>query len=107
MDATDLLDDATLSPQQRAVVVAAFEAAWAEIKSRFESEEGRRHARTKLAGIVRLLARQDIVDCQHLTDPASAGFGGRSDGLFPNDNTRSSRKGRSRLWFSFGQGSEQ
>jgi hypothetical protein len=29
LDATDLFDDAALSPQQRAVVIAAFEAAWA------------------------------------------------------------------------------
>jgi hypothetical protein len=75
LDATDLLDDATLSPQQRAVVVAAFEAAWAEVKSRVESEEGRKHARTKLAGIVRMIARQEIVDCQHLTDAALVVFG--------------------------------
>ena len=74
MDAADLFDDATLSPEQRVVIVEAFEAAWAEVKSRFESEEGRRHARTKLAGLVRMIARQEIVDCQHLTDAALVVF---------------------------------
>lgn len=75
MDATDLLHDATLSPQQRAVVVAAFEAAWTEVKSRFEGEEERKYARTKLAGLVRMIARQEIVDCQHLTDATLLVFG--------------------------------
>ena len=70
MDAADLFDDATLSPEQRALVVEAFEAAWAEVKSRFEGEEERKYARTKLAGIMRMIARQEFVDCQHLTDAA-------------------------------------
>jgi hypothetical protein len=74
LDAADLFDDATLSPEQRVVVVEAFEAAWAEVKSRFEGEEERKYARTKLAGIMRMIARQEIVDCQHLTDAALVVF---------------------------------
>ena len=79
LDATDLLEDATLSPQQRAVVAAAFEAAWAEVKGRFEGEDQRKYARTKLAGIVRMIARQEIVDRQHLTDAALLVFGRHLD----------------------------
>ena len=54
--------------EQRAVVLEAFEAAWAEVKSRFAGEEDREYAPTKLAGIMRMIARQEIVDCQHLMD---------------------------------------
>ena len=79
LDATDLLDDATLSAEQRAVVLEAFEAAWAEVRSRFAGEEARNYARTKLAGIVRMIARQEIVDSQRLTDSALLVFGRHLD----------------------------
>jgi hypothetical protein len=74
LDATDLIDDARLSAEQRAAALDAFQTAWAEVKSRFEGEEDWRFAQTKLAGIVRLIARQGIIDSQHLADAALVVF---------------------------------
>jgi hypothetical protein len=75
----ELFQDSALSPQKRAIIEEAFEAAWAEVESRFIGEEDRKYARTKLAGIVRMIARQKIVSPQLLTDTALAVFNRQSD----------------------------
>ena len=72
MDATDLIDDAALSAEQQAIALDAFQTAWAEVKDRFDDVEDSTFAQTKLAGIVRLIARQGIFDRQHLADAALA-----------------------------------
>ncbi len=72
MDATDLIDDAALSAEQQAIALDAFQTAWSEVKNRFDGVEDWTFAQTKLAGIVRLIARQGIVDRQHLADAALA-----------------------------------
>ena len=74
MDATDLIGDSALSAAQQAVALDAFQTAWAEVKNRFDSAEDWTFAQTKLAGIVRLIARQGIVDRQHLADAALVVF---------------------------------
>ena len=74
MDATDLIGDAALSAEHHAVALDAFKTAWAEVKSRFDGVEDWSFAQTKLAGIVRLIARQGIVDRQHLADAALVVF---------------------------------
>ena len=70
MDETDLLADPAISPGKRQVIEEAFEAAWSEIQNRFLVEEDRKYARRKLAGILRMIARQQIVSAQHLADAA-------------------------------------
>ncbi len=74
MDATELIADANLSAEQCAIALDAFQTAWAEIKSRFDGVQDSTFAQTKLAGIVRLIARQGIVDRKHLADAALVVF---------------------------------
>ena len=74
MDATDLIADSALNAEQHAIALDAFQRAWAEVKSRFGGVEDWTFAQTKLAGIVRLIARQGIVDRQHLADAALVVF---------------------------------
>ena len=79
MGEIERFEDSALSPQKRAIIEEAFEAAWAEVESRFIGEEDRKYARTKLAGIIQMIARQKIVSAYHLTNAALVVFGRQLD----------------------------
>ena len=79
MGEIELFQDLALSPQKRAIIEEAFEVAWAEVENRFIGEEDRNYARTKLAGILSMIARQQIGSSHQLRDAAVAVFERQSD----------------------------